>query len=80
MLNYLYKSEDLENALRAIFGDEEKLFGCPPKNRQAPNKVAIVAIGQEDAKPSILANYNREWLMDDDESTLFAPIPLLVIF
>jgi hypothetical protein len=79
MLNYLYKSEDLENALRAKFGDEERLFGCPTtKKEQAPNKVAIVATGEGDAKPFLLANYNREWLMDDDESTLSCHTLLLV--
>lgn len=68
MLNYLYKSEELENALQATFGTEETLFGCPAKNQQAPNKVAIIATGEEDAKSVLLTNYNREWLVNGDDS------------
>lgn len=68
MLNYLYKSEELESALQATFGDGETLFGCPQINKQAPNKIAIIATGEEDEKSFILTNYNREWLMNDDES------------
>jgi hypothetical protein len=68
MLNYLYKSEELESALRVTFGDDETLFGCPTIDKQAPNKVAIIATGEEDDKSTLLTNYNRECLMNDDES------------
>ncbi|KAE9378224.1 FabD/lysophospholipase-like protein [Stipitochalara longipes BDJ] len=68
MLNYLYRSEELESALQAAFGDEETLFGCPTINKQAPNQVAIIATGEEDGKSFLLTNYNREWLMSDNES------------
>ena len=76
MLNYLYKSEELDNALQDIFGEEETLFGCRAINKQAPNKVAVVATGEEDDKSLLLTNYNREWLTNDDQSTLFSPLPL----
>jgi len=76
MLNYLYKSEELDNALQDIFGEEETLFGCRAINKQAPNKVAVVATGEEDDKSLLLTNYNREWLTNDDQSTLFSTLPL----
>jgi len=68
MFNYLYKSEQLEAALQATFGTEETLFGRNTINQQAPNKVAIIATGEEDEKLFLLTNYNREWLVNDDES------------
>ena len=80
MLNYLYKSEELESALRDTFGNEETLFGCPTINKQAPNKVAIIATGEEDDKPFLLTNYNREWLIKDDESKGHSPSLFLTIF
>jgi hypothetical protein len=68
MLNYLYKSEQLEASLQAMFGAKETLFGRSTINQQAPNKVAIIATGEEDEKTFLLTNYNREWLVNDDES------------
>jgi hypothetical protein len=78
MLNYLYKSEELESALRDTFGNEETLFGCPTINKQAPNKVAIIATGEEDDKSFLLTNYNREWLIKDDESKEHSPFFLTI--
>jgi hypothetical protein len=80
MLNYLYKSEELESALRDTFGNEETLFGCPTINKQAPNKVAIIATGEEDDKSFLLTNYNREWLIKDDESKGHSPSLFFTIF
>jgi hypothetical protein len=68
MLNYLYKSEELEHALQTAFGTEETLFGRPTTSRVASNKVAVIATGEENEKSYLLTNYNREWLVDDDES------------
>jgi hypothetical protein len=76
MLNYLYKSEELDNALQDIFGEEETLFGCGAINKQARTKVAIVATGEEDDKSFLLTNYNHEWLMNDNQSTVFLPLSL----
>jgi len=78
MLNYLYKSEELESALRDTFGNEETLFGCPTINKQAPNKVAIIATGAEDDKLFLLTNYNLEWLIKDDESKEHPPFFLTI--
>jgi hypothetical protein len=68
MLNHLYKSEELESALQAIFSTEETLFGRLTINQQASNKVTIIITGEEDEKPFLLTNYNREWLVNDVES------------
>jgi hypothetical protein len=67
MLNYLYKSEDLENALRATFGTEETLFGPSTSKRQTLNNIAVIATGEEEEKSFLLTNYNRAGLMNDDE-------------
>jgi len=68
MLNHLYKSEELENSLQATFGRDESLFGGENTHLQAANKVAVIATGEEEERPCLLTNYNREWLMNDDES------------
>jgi hypothetical protein len=72
MLNYLYKSEELENALQDTFGSDERLFSHANNDRQATNKVAVIATGEEEERPYLLTNYNREWLMNNDESKDFS--------
>jgi hypothetical protein len=68
MLNHLYKSAEIENALQAAFGRDERLFGDLNTDRLHPNKVAVIATGEAEERPFLLSNYNREWLMNDDES------------
>jgi len=71
MFNYLYKSAEIENALQAAFGRDERLFGDLNTDQLTPNKVAVIATGEEEERPFLLTNYNRDWLMDNDESKGF---------
>jgi hypothetical protein len=64
---YLYKSSGIEEALQLAFDGQSKLFGdigSEPEN----NKIAVVATGEEEERPFLLTNYNREWRVNDDES------------
>lgn len=63
---YLYKSEGIGQALQEAFGDQRKLFGDIDRNEAELSKVAVVATGQEEQRPYLLSNYNREWKINED--------------
>jgi len=67
LCTYLYKSTGIEHALQDAFGRDANLFGASPAGAEV-NKVIVVATGEEEEKPFLLTNYNREWRMNDDES------------
>jgi hypothetical protein len=65
--NFLFKSEGIEGALRAAFGGGSNLFGPLVSTEPECNKVAVIATGEEEEQPVLLANYNREWRVQDDK-------------
>jgi hypothetical protein len=66
--DYLYKSDGIEGALQAAFNEQSKLFGDIGTDEPELNKIAVVATAEEEGRPLLLTNYNREWRVNDDES------------
>jgi hypothetical protein len=64
---HLYKSSGIEEALQSAFSNQSKLFGDSTSLPET-SKVIVVATGEEEEKPFLLTNYNREWRFNDDES------------
>jgi hypothetical protein len=71
---YLYKSDGINRALQTAFNNQSKLFGDTGRDGPELSKIAVVATGEEEERPLLLTNYNREWRVNDDESKqLLAP-------
>lgn len=68
MLHHLYRSTAMNNALEILFGREQKLFGDVHSRQRHLNKVAVPVATELGTKPLLICNYNREWLMNDDDS------------
>jgi hypothetical protein len=67
--SFLYKNSGIRKALQNAFGDETKLFGDTTHDADT-KKIILVATSEEEQKPFLLTNYNREWRVNDDGSNM----------
>ena len=70
LCSYLYQSHGIETALKRAFGEDTKLFGAASPYRPELTKVAVVAMSEEEERPFLLTNYNRQWRVNDETSEL----------
>ncbi len=68
LCSHVYQSQGIENALKQSFGDGTKLFGAASGNGPELTKVAVVVTSEEDQRPFLLTNYNRQWRVNDEMS------------
>ena len=66
----LFKSEGIDRALCAAFDSRTLLFGPPTTEEPEVNKIGVIATGDEEEQPVLLANYNREGQIKDEKSEL----------
>jgi hypothetical protein len=69
MCTYIYKSAGIEKALQKAFSLNAPLFGGE-NMKEDLNKIIVVTTSEEEAKPFLLTNYNREWRVNDDSDNL----------
>jgi len=79
LCSHVYQSQGIETALKQSFGEGTKLFGAASGNGPELTKVAVVVTSEEDQRPFLLTNYNRQWRVNDETSELMAcvsaPVP-----
>ncbi len=72
LFSHLYKNQGIEGALKQAFGEDMKLFGAASPDRPELTKVAVVTTSEEEERPFLLTNYNRQWRVNDETSELCA--------
>ena len=70
LCSYLYQSQGIEAALKQAFGEDTKLFGAAAHDHLELTKVAVVVTSEEEERPFLLTNYNRQWRVNDEMSEL----------
>jgi hypothetical protein len=68
LCSYVYQSQGIETALKQAFGRDTKLFGAASPDRPELTKVAVVTTSEEEERPFLLTNYNRQWRVNDETS------------